>query len=60
MRDGEFLVAVDLRAQPGEARIGMASLIDRDWLQPNGIEIVHTFDAGAGSSGRSNVNATMP
>ena len=48
VRDGEFLVAVDLRAQPGEARIGMASLIDRDWLQPNGIEIVHTFDAGAG------------
>ena len=48
VRDGEFLVAVDVRAQPGDARIGMASLIDRDWLQPNGIEIVHTFDAGAG------------
>ena len=48
VRDAEFLIAVDVRAQPGEARIGMASAVERDWLQPNGIEIVHTFDAAAG------------
>jgi ATP-dependent helicase HrpB len=48
VRDAEFLIAVDVRAQPGEARIGMASAIEREWLRPNGIEIVHTFDAAAG------------
>ena len=48
VRDPEFLIAVDVRAQPGEARIGMASAVERDWLQPNGIEIVHTFDSAAG------------
>ena len=48
VRDAEFLIAVDVRAQSGEARIGMASAVERDWLQPNGIEIVHTFDAAAG------------
>ena len=49
VRDGDFLVAVDVRAQAGEARIRMASRIERDWLQPNAIEIVHSFDAGAGA-----------
>ena len=48
VRDAEFLIAVDVRAQPGEARIGMASAVEREWLQPNGIEIVHTFDDDAG------------
>ena len=48
VRDGDFLVAVDVRAQPGEARIRMASRIERDWLEPNAIEIVHSFDADAG------------
>ena len=48
VRDGEFLVAVDVRAQAGEARIRMASRIERDWLQPNGLEIVHSFDADSG------------
>jgi ATP-dependent helicase HrpB len=48
VRDAEFLIAVDVRAQPGEARIGMASAVERDWLQPNGIEVVHTFDSAAG------------
>jgi ATP-dependent helicase HrpB len=49
VRDGEFLVAVDVRAQAGEARIRMASRIERDWLQPNAIEIVHAFDTDAGA-----------
>ena len=48
VRDGEFLVAVDVRAQAGEARIRMASRIEREWLQPNGLEIVHSFDADSG------------
>lgn len=48
VRDAEFLIAVDVRAAAGEARIGMASAVEREWLQPNGIEIVHTFDAAAG------------
>jgi ATP-dependent helicase HrpB len=26
----------------------MASRVEREWLQPNGIEIVHSFDAAAG------------
>jgi ATP-dependent helicase HrpB len=47
VRDGEFLVAVDVRAHSGEARIRMASRVEREWLQPNGIEIVHSFDAAA-------------
>ena len=49
VRDGDFLVAVDVRAQAGEARIRMASRIERDWLQPNAIEIVHSFDTDAGA-----------
>jgi ATP-dependent helicase HrpB len=49
VRDGEFLIAVDLRAQAGEARIRMASRVEREWLQPNAIEIVHSFDAAAGA-----------
>jgi ATP-dependent helicase HrpB len=48
VREGEFLVAVDVRARPGEARIRMASRVEREWLQPNAIEIVHSFDAAAG------------
>ena len=48
VRDGEFLVAVDVRAQAGEARIRMASRVEREWLQPNGLEIVHSFDADSG------------
>jgi ATP-dependent helicase HrpB len=48
VRDAEFLIAVDVRAQPGEARIGMASAVERDWLQPNAIEIAHSFDSAAG------------
>jgi ATP-dependent helicase HrpB len=49
VRDGDFLVAVDVRAQSGEARIRIASRIERDWLQPNGIEIIQSFDADAGA-----------
>ena len=46
--DGEFMAAVDLRAQPGEARIRIASRVEREWLTANAIELVHTFDAASG------------
>ena len=48
VRDGEFMAAVDLRAQPGEARIRIASRVEREWLTANAIELVHTFDAVSG------------
>jgi ATP-dependent helicase HrpB len=48
VRDGEFMAAVDVRAQPGDARIRIASLVEREWLTANAIELVHTFDAVSG------------
>jgi ATP-dependent helicase HrpB len=52
VREGEFLVAVDVQAstRPNEpdARIRIASLVDREWLAPNGFETVHRLDAARG------------
>ena len=52
MRDGEFLVAHDVMAgRPGEgteARIRMASTVDRSWLTPTHTRVEHAFDAEAG------------
>jgi len=72
VRDGEFVVAIDVRAAPrgegglgrqslgegapgrrrpgggGEARIRMASLVDREWLRPSRTETTHEFDREAG------------
>jgi ATP-dependent helicase HrpB len=57
--EGEFLVALDLQAvgrKPGgttgpsrEPIIRLASVVDRDWLQPNNVELVHRFDADTGT-----------
>ena len=57
--EGEFLVALDLQAvgrKPGgtagpsrEPMIRLASVVDRDWLQPNNVELVHRFDADTGT-----------
>ena len=57
--EGEFLVALDLQAvgrKPGgtagpsrEPMIRVASVVDRDWLQPNNVELVHRFDADTGT-----------
>ena len=48
LRDGEFFVAVDVTAsQSGdtpEARIRMASLVDREWLVPTDVRVEHVFD----------------
>ena len=52
VRDGEFLLALDVVAgRPGEgaeARIRMASLVDRDWLAPTHTRVEHAFDSAAG------------
>jgi len=49
---GEFLVAVDVtggrRGAGSEARIRMASLVEREWLTPTGSDVVHAFDATSG------------
>jgi ATP-dependent helicase HrpB len=46
--EGEFFVALDVRAASPDARIRMASCVDRDWLVATASEIVHRFDADAG------------
>jgi ATP-dependent helicase HrpB len=50
---GEFLVALDVQAsdRPGEpdARVRIASLVDREWLTPNAVEILHRFDGVTGT-----------
>ena len=52
VRDGEFLVALDVMAgRPGdvaEARIRMASTVDRSWLTPTHTRVDHVFDPDAG------------
>jgi ATP-dependent helicase HrpB len=52
---GEFLVAIDVQAQasdprrgPNEPRIRLASLVDREWLQPNQSQVVHRLDPDSG------------
>ena len=51
--DGEFLVALDVQAstRPNDpdARIRIASIVDREWLQPTGVEVVHRFDDTRGA-----------
>jgi ATP-dependent helicase HrpB len=53
VRDGEFLVAVDVTAgRPGEnseARVRLASRIVREWLQPTDTTLEHTFDPKSGT-----------
>jgi ATP-dependent helicase HrpB len=50
--DGEFLVALDVQAstRPNDpdARVRLASLVDRDWLEPTSIEVVHRLDRERG------------
>ena len=50
--DGEYLVAVDLSAPSGSDAgplIRMASLVERDWLTPQSVEVVHRFDRSSGT-----------
>ena len=52
VRDSEFLVAVDMvagaRGPGAEARIRIASAIDRSWLEPTAFDSIHEFDAASG------------
>jgi ATP-dependent helicase HrpB len=52
VRDAEYFVALDVSAgrsgQMAEARIRMASAIERSWLSPTHSRIDHTFDPSAG------------
>lgn len=52
VRDAEFLVALDVRSgrrgEGAEARIRLASAVDREWLTPTETRVEHEFDAEAG------------
>jgi len=58
VRDGEFLVALDVmagrRGTVNEARIRLASRVERDWLPSTCTEHTHWFDSGTGE-----VHATL-
>jgi ATP-dependent helicase HrpB len=53
VHDGEFLVAVDVQAssRPGDpnARVRIASIVDRDWLVANRTATEHVFDQETGT-----------
>jgi ATP-dependent helicase HrpB len=53
VRDGEFLVALDVtagrRGEASEARIRLASLVNREWLAPTDVRIEHTLDRESGA-----------
>jgi ATP-dependent helicase HrpB len=48
VRDGDFLVAVDVhapvKANDPDSVIRVASRVEREWLEPNHIEIIHRLD----------------
>src|SRR6185436_5876330 len=45
VRDGEFLIAIDVTASQtadaSEARIRMAAIVDREWLDPTDVRLDH-------------------
>jgi ATP-dependent helicase HrpB len=49
---GEFLVALDVHASSRpddpDARVRLASLVDREWLQATRVDVVHRFDEARG------------
>ena len=51
--DGEFLLALDVEAGergPGaEARVRLASRVEREWLPPTTRRVAHRFDPGTGA-----------
>ena len=53
VHSGEFLLALDVEAGargPGaEARVRMASAVERDWLPPSTRELVHRLDPATGT-----------
>jgi ATP-dependent helicase HrpB len=53
VRDAEYLVALDIVAGPrgegAEARIRMASAVDKDWLSPTQVTTEHEIDQASGT-----------
>ena len=53
VREGELIIAIDVTAahaaDGAEARIRLASVVDRDWLQPTEAKIEHLFDDESGT-----------
>jgi ATP-dependent helicase HrpB len=49
---GDFLVAIDVhtssRPDDPDARVRVASLVERDWLTPTSVEVVHRFEEARG------------
>ena len=56
VRDGEFLIAIDVTASQtadgSEARIRMAAIVDREWLEPTDVRLEHVFDERFGDRSR--------
>jgi ATP-dependent helicase HrpB len=52
VRDGEFLVALDVRGAESrgvaEARVFLASAVDRDWIAPTAVAVEHALDPRTG------------
>jgi ATP-dependent helicase HrpB len=48
VRGGEFLIAVDVHAstRPGDpdSRVRLASVVEREWLEPTAVDVVHRLD----------------
>ena len=50
VRDGEFVLAIDVQGGQGaEARIRIASVVEREWLVGTSIEEVHEVDSSTGA-----------
>jgi ATP-dependent helicase HrpB len=49
VRGGEFLIAIDVQAPTRsgdpDSRVRLASIVEREWLEPTSSEIVHRLDA---------------
>jgi ATP-dependent helicase HrpB len=48
VRDGEFLVALDVSRNPQSTKVRIASRVEREWLTPTASDTVHRFDKEAG------------
>jgi ATP-dependent helicase HrpB len=48
VRDGDFLVALDVSGVPPSTKIRIASRVEREWLTPTASDVVHRFDAASG------------
>jgi ATP-dependent helicase HrpB len=49
---GEFLIALDVqestRPNDPDARVRLASLVDREWLHPTSVDVIHRYDETRG------------